>query len=777
MLKVAGVKHFCALIFISCLLLPLPAYAASPLQLVDDISTLAAASHAEFLPDPSRDLTLEQVMSAPLDNKFQPAPNKNLSFGRTLVRQAVWVRFQVVNQSDRQWYLLLNAMLGDEFALFVFRPGDSASTARELTPTFAKPLSSYRHRAWSLDMPLGETLQVYMRATNGDSVLQLPAEFVQADAMLERSTSDYRLLAALYAAASILAIYQLFMAAALRDTSYLWLGLHILAMVATMHRTNPVFPGFEFLGHTGSYFFTTPLLLMITFFMLFARLLLETRRYTPWLDKLFTGIIGLGLVMIATTGAIPGGTTHPLLLGLLVLIVVFITSLRIARKSGSRIVWYFTGMFTFSLMAQSLNILLLIVVPQQWGTYQDLWASGSNLLFVVLMSLIQAERVRMEREERKEIESAGRAKEDFLAVMSHELRTPMHAITSLGTLLKLTPLNEVQQQYVSRLEAASSHMMQLIGNVLDMNKVRSRHFELLQQPFNLNLIVNGAMAMLQPQAKQKNLRFEVEGKEALAVTVIGDRRYFSQVLLNLLSNALKHTREGHVILRVSALSDNPDKIKLAFSVEDSGSGIAADKLSILFEPYRQVLNDTNVQLEGIGLGLAISHKLIEWMGGTLTVNSELGKGSCFRFTLEFSKAEEETVYHEALVDLHLPASLRILLVDDSDLNRFMGEAMLRNLCAKVTLAVNGEQALLYLQQQDFDVMLLDISMPVLDGLETTRWLRQQSRNQNIPVIALTAHALPEFKRQAYAAGMNGFLIKPFEYADLHREISRVLDLA
>ena len=315
------------------------------------------------------------------------------------------------------------------------------------------------------------------------------------------------------------------------------------------------------------------------------------------------------------------------------------------------------------------------------------------------------------------------------------------------------------------------------GNVLDMAKLSSSHFELEQRPFHLGVTVHAVLVLVEQAARQKDVQLTLQGAEYLDVDLTGDRARLSQVLLNLLVNAIRHTREGSVVLEIT-----PQPVKQAgyagfsFQVRDSGEGIPPEKLALIFEPYRQA-NTNRRQREGVGLGLSISHQLVERMGGELTVSSKPGVGSTFSFTLELPQAGEQLSLDTPTQarELRLPAGLRVLLADDSELNRFVGEAMLNNLGVdQVTLAAAGEKVLLHLQEQDYDLILLDISMPGMDGFELMTKLRSQPRNANTPVIAATGHALPEIEKRAYAAGMRGYLSKPFSYSDLHAEMTRVL---
>lgn len=373
-----------------------------------------------------------------------------------------------------------------------------------------------------------------------------------------------------------------------------------------------------------------------------------------------------------------------------------------------------------------------------------------------------------------------KAKDDFLAVMSHELRTPMNAIAGLSALLKLSPLDSTQKDYVEKLESSSGYMMQLVNNVLDFAKVKNDSFELEQQAFRLDIALRSVISILEQKAEDKGLELNLLGEDLLTEAIIGDRGHLSQVLINLINNAIKYTEDGEVSLEVKQLPAPTDtSVRLSFSVLDSGIGIAAEDIKNLFDPYQRVVNAGSTTSEGVGLGLAISKSLVELMGGRLELESELGQGSRFYFDLVFDIAEDQLVSQEITVEdlgsFALPAGIQILLVDDASLNRYVGGEMIKNMGGNVSLASSGEGAIAQLQHKNFDVILMDIGLPGKDGFEVSQWIRRHSLNTSVPIIALTAHDLTQIKQKCQEAGMNGFLSKPFEYQDLYRAIDGMLN--
>lgn len=353
--------------------------------------------------------------------------------------------------------------------------------------------------------------------------------------------------------------------------------------------------------------------------------------------------------------------------------------------------------------------------------------------------------------------------------MSHELRTPLHAITGFSSLLRLTPLNSQQTDYINHLHAAAQHQQQLIGNALDIARINNQSLTLESRPFRLDLALREINNLIASQTRQHNLEYRSPPLDRLKITLLGDRTRLTQVLLNLLTNAVKYTPEGQIELNVAITPTSTSHCQIAFAVKDTGIGIAKDDQQHLFEAFTQIAGK-----DGVGLGLAISQQLVTAMGGKLQLDSAPQQGSRFFFTLPFSIATTETAAPaEVAADIRLlPAGLRILLVDDSHINLFIGQEMLKNMGAETITASGGEQAILLLQQQMFDLVLIDISMPDIDGLEVTRWLRRYALSPNVAVIALSAYSLHNASEAA--ADINAFLSKPFEYDTLYHAIMQTL---
>ncbi|WP_028488707.1 hybrid sensor histidine kinase/response regulator [Thiothrix lacustris] len=744
-----------------------------PLILPFDAGQIAVTPQVALLEDATHQLDLTSVMAAA--DAFRVVDGKSVAnLGRT--RSAWWLHFTVTNPSGEPWYLLMDTLLGDEFALYLFPDGaDSRQMTEASAAQYAEPLQGFPRRAWQVNLPPDQTFQVYLRVTNGDSILRLPVEFLSANAMLDRSNERYWLLSGLYVALLLLATYQALMFVSLRESSYLFLAIHILAMFATLHRTNPLFPALAFLSDTGSYFFTAPVFIAIAAFLLFSRQILDLPRHYPRLSRLYLWGVGITVALMVVAGGVPGGTIIPSWLGLGLYLLEIPVSLLLASR-GNKIALYFGVVHVMALITQSWNWWHLALNVQGWDPSQDLYMGLIGLQLIFPVTWLQALRMRFQREQLQKMQAEHKAKDEFLAVMSHELRTPLHAIVGLTGLLRLDSSRGKQEEYVERLHSAAQHQLHLVGNILDMAKAASQTMQVDNQPFRLMLVLQALNGLITPLARQKGLELLVQvNGVAEGVTLLGDRLRLTQVLMNLLNNAVKYTRYGYITLEVTVQTLASGGYRIHFAVADTGIGIPFEKLAYLFEPFSQMTGQAVLQQGGVGLGLAISKRLVMAMGGELSVNSQLGEGSTFAFELVFKAAPLLVVEDVAVTRHTLPPGLRVLLVDDAELNRFVGAEMLHNMgVSDVMLAPDGESAILQLQQRDFDVILLDISMPGMDGFAVTRWLRRHGNNPHMPVIALSAHALDQVKQEGEAVGMDAFLPKPFEYSDLETVIQQVL---
>jgi signal transduction histidine kinase/CheY-like chemotaxis protein/HPt (histidine-containing phosphotransfer) domain-containing protein len=374
-------------------------------------------------------------------------------------------------------------------------------------------------------------------------------------------------------------------------------------------------------------------------------------------------------------------------------------------------------------------------------------------------------------------EASRRAKAQFLANMSHEIRTPMNAVIGLTNLLQHTQPTREQAEYLTAIGSSSQNLLVILNDILDSSKMEAGKLSLEQIPFRLPDAVRRLSTMFRYAADSKGLQLQIEVAPEVPAAVLGDPTRLQQVLVNLVSNALKFTRQGSVSVHV-AVAANPDAahVALRFSVQDTGIGIAATKLNAIFEDFSQANASTTREFGGTGLGLSIARNLVQLHGGQLGVRSQEGVGSEFFFELTYPIADPTLAQPEVHTG-PLPAfepALRVLVAEDNELNQLVARKTLENWNIRVVIATNGRLAVEQATQatEPFDAVLMDVQMPELDGYAATRALREFFPNERqLPIIGLTASVLPEDRGLALAAGMNDTLAKPFDPALLHARLA------
>ncbi|MEM6497240.1 MAG: response regulator, partial [Pseudomonadota bacterium] len=380
-------------------------------------------------------------------------------------------------------------------------------------------------------------------------------------------------------------------------------------------------------------------------------------------------------------------------------------------------------------------------------------------------------------EAKDKAEVAGRAKAAFLAMMSHEIRTPLNGVLGLLNLLQDTPLKERQREYVRTAHTSGNALLTIINDILDFSKLEAGQMTLEEGIFRVDELLSDVTKIVAPLAQQKGLSVQTSVGKSVPEACVGDAGRLRQVLLNLTSNAVKFTETGSVLINVDCGTRSSDGMaELAFNVVDTGIGIPDEKKELIFSEFTTLDPGANGQLGGTGLGLAISKAITKTMGGSIEFTSEFGRGSTFSFTVQLPIGDSSLIPRDdepALPAEHL-SDLRVLLTEDNMTNQLVFRTMIEAAGCKVDTASNGLEALASIERQSYDVVLMDVAMPEMDGLEATRRIRQMDTPVcNIPIIALTAYALAEDQARCLAAGMDKVLTKPIVRRKLYAALAEI----
>jgi PAS domain S-box-containing protein len=379
---------------------------------------------------------------------------------------------------------------------------------------------------------------------------------------------------------------------------------------------------------------------------------------------------------------------------------------------------------------------------------------------------------------KKQLEESMSVKEQFLANMSHEIRTPMNAIVGFTDVILKTELNPEQKQYVEAIKTSGENLLVIINDILDFSKLQSGKFVFEQIELRLSQVVSMLLEVMLHKSIEKNIRLSTKIDKRIPDNLIGDPTRLNQILLNLVGNAIKFTEKGEVKILIDLVEDLGDEVEIKFSVIDTGIGIPANKLSTIFEGFTQASNETTRKYGGTGLGLSIAKQLVELQGGKIDVESKLGEGSKFHFQIKLKKSSSPAVKKRMDTEegkTEYLAGLKILLVEDNEFNQILAKKVLTDWKWEVDVAENGLVALDRLRQKDYDVILMDIQLPEMDGYEAANTIRNTfpAPKKDTAIIAMTAHALTGEAEKCFSAGMNEYISKPF---DRHMLYSKILSV-
>lgn len=400
----------------------------------------------------------------------------------------------------------------------------------------------------------------------------------------------------------------------------------------------------------------------------------------------------------------------------------------------------------------------------------------------VIQDLTERKQAEELKKQHELAEQTAKVREQVIASVSHEMRTPMNAILGMSNLLRGTSLSEEQQSFVNSIHHSSQLLMGIINDILQISELHHKVLFIDAQPFSMNDLLAHLTEVMKEKAERKGLQFTIDIQDTLGQQLIGDKTRLSQILYNLVGNAIKFTDHGHVSFGVSVIQQQGSNQKLRFTVKDSGIGIPLDRQQHVFEPFTRLHQKGRVT-EGTGLGLTITKQLVEAQGGQISLQSEVGVGSTFYVDLTFGKIDDGNIYRKLEqegVKWDEDLAFRVLIVEDHLMNQVVVKKTLQQQWSQIEIVIanHGKEAIDYLEQEaTVDIILMDLQMPVMDGFETAKYIREQMPDPvaNLPILAMTAHAHISEGEKYKEYGMNDYLLKPFDPQQLFEKIVNYLD--
>lgn len=752
------------------------AFATTELLTVSELTKNVALGHyIEIFEDPTAEMEFEEVSAPGVRDQFKsPGVDvPNLGFSSS----AVWVRIQIRSDDDNSshWFLEVDYPPLDEIALY-FNDGNKIHkrVSGDMFP-FKQRDIHYHNVVFDLELLSRERYDIYLRVKTTGS-LQIPLTLWQPKAFTEKVNNENYLFGIYCGIMFVVIFYNLFLYFSVRDYSYLHYVIYVLffavvQMVLFGFAYEHFWPESPWLANHSLVICLAGTMFGIA---LFSSSFLHMKTYSPISHKIFVGLSIVSLLLMVAAAFMPYKLSILINAGLAAIVtpLPIITGF-ICLRAGYRparfylVAWGFLLFGSLAFILKSFGMLPTNVVT----TYGPQIGSAIE---VILLSLALGDRINYERREKyrakmesmSNLEKADRLKDEFMATISHELRTPLNGMACSIALMKgADEKGETVSDWLKDAEMSTFAMQEIIEDILTFTEAKNERLAVNEEPFSLLESLKHLIQYYEEKCNLKGIGFIVDDEANIDRQLVGDHKKLTKILSHLIDNAVKFTEQGAVTLHINAGAMEEDQLQVIFAVEDTGKGIPSEKQQMVFDAFSQVDGSFTRNYGGLGIGLAICLAFVRALEGDIKLTSRNGN-TCFEVTLSFKTAKEALKLKgqsEAKID-----SLNVLIVEDNPVNLKLLSKMITKMGNHVVSAEDGEKGLEKYKSGEFDIVLMDCQMPVMDGYEATQEIRKI--DPNIPIVAVTANALEKDRRHCFEVGMNDFIAKPINIKELKKVI-------
>ncbi|ARN72961.1 hybrid sensor histidine kinase/response regulator [Oceanicoccus sagamiensis] len=772
------------------------------IKLEQQLHSLDLTTSLLWLEDRTHSLNINKVLQPGQRQYFQS--NTAPVFNQGYTDSSIWFYLpleQLGNFSDRHWVIEIGYPQLDLIDFYIRRP---SGEIRHIKMGDSLPYAARDFASESYLIPINfgadKTLEIFFKVKTS-SALQLPISINSAKYMMEKQSQHHTIYGVYFGIMGVMILYNLFIYFSFREVSY----LYFISYVATLALMQASISGhaFTYLWPASTQWvnIATPFFISLASLLSlqFTRTFLPLKQFAYKLDQLIKNLCYLSMALAVASLILP--TAMVVQLGVVLMLISCAITIYAGINSLSnhfQAARFFVAGWLFMLPGVFIHSLASInLMPSNFFTMYA--GQIGALIEISLLSLALADRMNIQRKDNLEsaettqqqlekinqelnqaldnLEQNNRLKDQFLGTMSHELRTPMNGVEGSLKLLSTDNLTDKQRNYLDTAKLSAKEMTSVIDSLLCFSEMQSGELACNREAFEFRTLLNPQALEFRHQCQQKNLDFNWHIDKSVPMIINGDSHQILLVLQQLIDNAIKFTQQGQIAVNISTGWDEQSQQQmLSFSVIDSGSGIPPEQLSTIFTPFQQGDGSASRSHSGLGIGLAICQQIAAMMGGRLKVDSAIGRGTEFTFTIPLStdgecKAVAKTLNKEATS--YLPKT--ILIAEDNPVNQMVLKGMLQSLNCLILTASNGEEVSKLLNEQPVDLIMMDCQMPVMDGFEATRKIRNsQAAYSNIPIIAVTANAMSGDSVRCINAGMNDYIKKPIKQDVVERKVKRWL---